>query len=68
MTRGWRQGFNTYVDQRTLISDTEPSFVKLQNEMLMMMKQHESFANDLADLYDLSENYTAHRREMFEDD
>ncbi len=68
MTRGWRAGFNTYVDQRALIADKEPEFEKLQNELLELMRNNEAFANNLADLYDMTENYAAHRKEYFENE
>ena len=63
--RGYRQGFNQFYSQQDLLFESQGDFDKLQNEMTALMAENKEFASKLADLVDLTENYEAHRNEMF---
>lgn len=66
--RGFRQGFNSLYTNDDLLFEMQGNFDKLQNEMNALMLENEEFASKLADLADLTENYEAHRSEMFPKD
>ena len=66
-TRDARQGIGVGFTQRDLVGLLAQDFEKLQNEMLSLMLTNKEFAEALADLADLSENYEAHRGIMFGD-
>jgi hypothetical protein len=66
-TRDARQGIGVGLTQRDLVGLLAQDFEKLQNEMLSLMLTNKEFAEALADLADLSENYEAHRGIMFGD-
>ena len=54
-------GFNQY----DLVGWSAQDFEKLQNEMLALMASNKGFAQSLADLVDLTENYEAQHKAMF---
>ncbi len=68
MARGFRSGFNSFYSQQDLMYEAEPDFKKLQNELLSVMLTNRDFAEMLGDLADLSDNYEAHREELFPKD
>jgi len=68
MTRASRSGFNSFNSHGDLVYKAEPDFEKLQNELLAIMLTNRDFAEMLGDLADLSDNYDAHREELFSKD
>ncbi len=68
MAGGALRGFNNYYSQGDLIYEAEPDFEKLQNELLSVMVTNKDFAEMLGDLADMSDNYDAHREELFPKD
>jgi hypothetical protein len=67
-TRGELAGFNVFYTHGDLMFEAEPDFEKLQNELLSTMLTNRNFAEMLGDLADLSDNYKAHREELFPKD
>ena len=64
-TRDARTGIGVWFDQYDLVRWSAQDFEKLQNEMLALMASNKEFAENVADLVDLTENYEAHREAMF---
>ena len=68
LTRDARQGIGVGFTQGDLAGLLAQEFEKLQNEMLTMMLTNKEFAEALADLADLAENYDSHIGVMFGDE
>ena len=64
-TRDARTGIGVWFDQYDLVRWSAQDFEKLQNEMLALMTSNKEFAEKVADLGYLTENYEAHREAMF---
>jgi hypothetical protein len=68
-TRGFLRGFSsTFNSQQQLLFESTGDFDQLQSEISELMLSSEEFANMLADYADLTDNYAAHRAEMFDKD
>jgi hypothetical protein len=67
--RGFLRGFSsTFNSQQQLLFESTGDFDQLQSEISELMLSSEEFANMLADYADLTDNYAAHRAEMFDKD
>ena len=64
-TRDARMGIGVGFNQYDLVGWSAQDFEKLQNEMLALMASNKGFAQSLADLVDLTENYEAQHKAMF---
>ncbi len=65
LTRDYMLGIGVPFNQYDLVGQTSGEYEQLQNEMMQLMTENKDFADDLADLADLTANYLAHRQEMF---
>lgn len=66
-TRDGRMGIGVDFNQYDLVGLSRQDFEKLQNEMLVLMASNKEFADNLADLVDLTENLAAHQKAIFSD-
>ncbi|MEQ8952548.1 MAG: hypothetical protein RL120_00305 [Gammaproteobacteria bacterium] len=65
LTRDYMLGVGVPFSQYDLVGQTEGDYAQLQNEMMQLMAENKDFADNLAELADLTANYQAHRRAMF---
>ena len=66
--RGYRQGFDTFYSQQDLLFVSAGDFERLKSEMDELMLSSDEFADILAELADLADNYAAQRAAMFDKD
>ena len=66
-TRDQIMGIGVSFTQRDLVGLSAQDFENLQNEMLSLISANPEFAEKMAELVYLSEDYEAQRKAMFDD-
>ena len=66
-TRDQIMGIGVSFTQRDLVGLSAQDFENLENEMLLLISTNPEFAEKMAELVNLSEDYEAQRKAMFDD-
>ena len=67
-TRDQIMGIGVSFTQRDLVGLSAQDFENLENEMLLLISTNPEFAEKMAELVNVSEDYEAQRKAMFDND